>query len=182
MAQPLDLRRLLATGIKLTETGRSQAQQLWTGAVEQARQTTDQISLVADELFGRGSREHIEDLRQTVRAEVHQQLQTFASDMDDRLASQSQGVAERIASAVDEMRELVGTEVQRQHANLVRAHKEDLGALRDDLAALAARIGRPATSPPTDPGEASGTTNEEHARALDMTAQQERAVIETPMR
>jgi len=67
----------------------------------------------------------------------------------------------------------------------MRAHKEDLGALRDDLAALAVRMDRPATSPPPDPREASGETSEERATDvadIEMTAQQERAIIDTPTR
>jgi polyhydroxyalkanoate synthesis regulator phasin len=155
MAQPLDLRRLLAAGREITETGRSQAQHIGTDLVAQGRQATDQISAVVDELVSRGPRDRIEDLRQTVRAEVHQQLQTLRSEIETRLATHGQRVADRIALAVEEIRYVVGVEVQRQHASLGLANKDDLAALQraiqDDLAELAGRMDRQATSPTRRP-------------------------------
>jgi polyhydroxyalkanoate synthesis regulator phasin len=74
MAQPLDVKRLLATGKQITDTGR----QLGTDLVEQGRLATDQIAAVVEELVNRGGRERIEDLRETVRGEV-QPLRILAS-------------------------------------------------------------------------------------------------------
>src|SRR5437870_13301275 len=84
MAQPLA--RLLATGRQLGETGRTQAVQLGNNLVEQGRLATDQISAVVDELVNRGGRERIEDLRQTVRAEVQRELRTLRESLNDDLA------------------------------------------------------------------------------------------------
>jgi polyhydroxyalkanoate synthesis regulator phasin len=151
MAQSLDLKRLLASGRQLTETGRSQALQLGTDLVEQGRHATEQISAAVDELVGRGGRDRIEELRQTVRGEVQEQLRTLASELKDHLVAQGQLAADRIAAAVDardeqlrkhaeELRELVSDEVQRQLATLDLATREDLVALgrsiRDDLTVL----------------------------------------------
>ena len=151
MAQSLDLKRLLATGRQLTETGRSQALQLGTDLVEQGRQATEQITAAVDELVSRGGRDRIEDLRQTIRGEVQQQLRTLASEIKDHLAAQGQLAADQIAAAVDarevqqrkheeELREVVRDEVQRQLTALGLATREDLVALgraiRDDLTAL----------------------------------------------
>jgi polyhydroxyalkanoate synthesis regulator phasin len=147
MAQSLDLKRLLATGRQLTETGRSQAVQLGSDLVEQGRQATEQISAAVDELVSRGGRDRIEELRQTIRGEVQQQLRTLAAEIKDHLAAQGQLAAERIAAAVDarevqqrkheeELREVVRDEVQRQLTTLGLATREDLVALgraiRDD--------------------------------------------------
>ena len=147
MAQSLDLKRLLATGRQLTETGRSQAVQLGTDLVEQGRQATEQITAAVDELVSRGGRDRVEELRQTIRGEVQQQLRTLAAEIKDHLAAQGQLAAERIAAAVDarevqqrkheeELREVVRDEVQRQLTTLGLATREDLVALgraiRDD--------------------------------------------------
>ena len=147
MAQSLDLKRLLATGRQLTETGRSQAVQLGSDLVEQGRQATEQISAAVDELVSRGGRDRTEELRQTIRGEVQQQLRTLAAEIKDHLAAQGQLAAERIAAAVDarevqqrkheeELREVVRDEVQRQLTTLGLATREDLVALgraiRDD--------------------------------------------------
>jgi len=147
MAQSLDLKRLLATGRQLTETGRSQAVQLGNDLVEQGRQATEQISAAVDELVSRGGRDRIEELRQTIRGEVQQQLRTLAAEIKDHLAAQGQLAAERIAAAVDarevqqrkheeELREVVRDEVQRQLTTLGLATRDDLVALgraiRDD--------------------------------------------------
>jgi polyhydroxyalkanoate synthesis regulator phasin len=51
MAQPLDVKRLLATGKQITETSRTQAVQLGNDLVEQGRQATDQIAAVVDHLI-----------------------------------------------------------------------------------------------------------------------------------
>jgi len=145
MTQPLA--RLLATGRQLTETGRSQAVQLGNDLVEQGRQATEQISAAVDELVSRGGRDRIEELRQTIRGEVQQQLRTLAAEIKDHLAAQGQLAAERIAAAVDarevqqrkheeELREVVRDEVQRQLTTLGLATRDDLVALgraiRDD--------------------------------------------------
>ena len=148
MAQSLDLKRLLASGRQLTETGRSQAVQLGNDLAAQGRQATEQISAVVDELVGRGGRDRIEELRQTLRDEVHQQLRTLATELKDHLAAQGQLAADRIAAAVDardeqqrkhaeEVRDLVREEVQRQLAALDLPTREDLATpartIRDDL-------------------------------------------------
>jgi len=171
MAQPLDVRRLLATGKQITETGRSQAVQLGTDLVEQGRQATDQISSVVDELVNRGSRERIEEVRQTVRGEVQQPLRI--------LATQGQLVADRIAAAVEDLRAAVRDEVQRQMSTLGLATKDDLvvlrRALRDDLAALEGQLERPRPSP---------TGSDESLRradAMEVTPPHQRAMsIEPP--
>src|SRR5438477_10535956 len=111
MAQSLDLKRLLATGKQLTETGRTQAVQLGTELVEQGRLATEQISAALDELVGRGGRDRIEELRQTVRAEVQQQLRTVASELKEHLAAPGQLAAARVSAAVDSWFDL-----QRHHA------------------------------------------------------------------
>ena len=151
MAQSLDLKRLLATGRQLTETGRSQAVQLGTDLVEQGRQATEQITAAVDELVSRGGRDRVEELRQTIRGEVQQQLRTLAAEIKEHLAAQGQLAAERIAAAVDarevqqrkheeELREVVRDEVQRQLTTLGLATREDLAALgraiRDDRTTL----------------------------------------------
>jgi BMFP domain-containing protein YqiC len=148
MAQSLDLKRLLASGRQLTETGRSQAVQLGNDLAAQGRQATEQISAVVDELVGRGGRDRIEELRQTLRDEVHQQLRTIATELKDHLAAQGQLAADRIAAAVDardeqqrkhaeEVRDLVRDEVQRQLAALDLPTREEQTApartIRDDL-------------------------------------------------
>src|SRR5437016_3020382 len=181
MAQPLDMRRLLATGRQITETGRTQVLQLGTDLVEQGRLATDQISAVVDELVNRGGREHIEDLRQTVRGEVQQPLRTLGSEIRDHLATQGHVVADRIAAAVDDLREAVRDEVQRQMSTLGLATREDLAALgraiRDDLAALEGRLERQAATSPTTGGEESAR----YESAMQMTPPHQRAtVIDTP--
>src|SRR5438132_13790915 len=72
MAQPLE--RLFATGRQLTESGRTQAQQLRTDLVDQGRQATDQISAVVEQLVNPVGRYRGEDWRETVHAEVQQEV------------------------------------------------------------------------------------------------------------
>jgi polyhydroxyalkanoate synthesis regulator phasin len=168
MAQPLDVRRLLATGRQITETGRTQAVQLGTDLVEQGRQATDQISAVVDELVNRGGRERIEELRQTVRGEVQQPLHI--------LATQGQLVADRIAAAIEDLREAVRDEVQRQMSTLGLATREDLAGLgrtiREDLAALEGRLDRQTASPTTG-----GEESARQAAAMQMTPPHQRAMV-----
>jgi hypothetical protein len=104
MAQPLDVKRLLATGRQLTETGRTQAAQLGTDLVEQGRQATDQISAVIEQLVNPVGRGRDEDLRQTVRAEVTEQLRTVESKIKVHLA-EGQLAADRIAELSKQRRE-----------------------------------------------------------------------------
>src|SRR5438552_3044382 len=122
MAQPLA--RLVATGRQLTETGRSRAVQLGTDLVEQGRLATDQIGAVVDELVNRGGRERIEDLRQTVQAEVRREIRVLRESLNDDRAK-IESALERIAAVinegtsqrreqVEELREAVRDEVQRQ--------------------------------------------------------------------
>src|SRR5207248_933296 len=123
---------------------------------------------------GRGSRERIEEFRQIVRGEVHQQLRTLGSEVKDLLAK-TQLVAERMACSLDELggqrrdlderlreldgqlrdldeqlREAVRDEVQRRLSTLGVATCEDLAALRrvlrDDLSAFECRLERLAGS------------------------------------
>lgn len=146
MAQPLDVKRLLATGRHITETGRSQAAQLGTDLVEQGRQATDQISAVIEQLVNPVGRGRDEDLRQTVRAEVTEQLRMVESQFKDHLAD-GQLAADRIAEMgrqrrehTEDLRDAIRAEVQRQTSALGLATREDLAALgrtiREDLSAL----------------------------------------------
>ena len=157
MAQPLDVKRLFATGRQLTETGRTQAVQLGTDLVEQGRQATDQISAVIEQLVNPVGRGRDEDLRQTVRAEVTEQLRMVESQIKDHLA-EGQLVADRIAELgrqrrehAEDLREAVREEVQRQMSALGLATKEDLAALgntiQEQLAALERRLERQHTLP-----------------------------------
>ncbi len=157
MAQPIDVRRVLATGRQITQTGRTQVVQLGTDLVEQGRQTTEQISAVVDELVKRGGRERIEDFRQTVRGEVQQPLRALGSEIREHLAIHGHVVADRIAAAVEDLREAVRDEVQRQMSTLGLATREDLAAfgraIRDDLAALEGRLQRQAASSVSGKGD-----------------------------
>jgi hypothetical protein len=159
MAQPLDVKRLLATGKQITETGRTQAVQLGTDLVEQGRQATDQISAVIEQLVNPVGRGHDEDLRQNVRAEVTEQLRMVESQINDHLAD-GQLAADRFAELnrqrrehAEDLREVVREEVQRQISALGLATREDLAALgrtiRDDLAALEGTLERQRVSPTT---------------------------------
>ena len=187
MAQPLDVKRLLASGRQLTETGR----QLGTDLVEQGRQATDQISAVVEHLVNPVGRERVEDLRQMIRGEVQQPLRTLGSEIREHLATQSQLVGDRIASAVDDVRDAVRDEVQRQMSTLGLATREDLVALRrairDDLTTPEAPTSAAAraTSPTEPSGERdTGTGSEDSARqgaAMQMTPPHQRAtVMDTP--
>jgi uncharacterized radical SAM superfamily Fe-S cluster-containing enzyme len=86
MAQPLDVKRLLATGKQITDTRRAQAAQLGNDLVEQGRQATDQISAVIEQLVNPVGRGRDEDLRQSVRAEVTEQLRKVESQIKDHMA------------------------------------------------------------------------------------------------
>jgi hypothetical protein len=186
MAQPPDLKRLLASGRQLTETGRSQAVQLGTDLVEQGRQATDQISAVIEQLVNPVGRGRDEDLRQTVRAEVTEQLRMVESQIKDHLAD-GQLAADRIAELnrqrrehVEELREAVRDEVQRQMNTLGLATKDDLAALGrtigDDLATLESRLERQAASP-TSGSEDSAR----HEAAMQVAPPHQRAtVMDTP--
>jgi BMFP domain-containing protein YqiC len=187
MAQPLDVKRLLATGKQITETGRTQAARLGSDLVEQGRQATDQISAVIEQLVNPVGRGHDEDLRQNVRAEVTEQLRMVESKIKDHLAD-SQLVADRIAELsrqrrehVEDLRDAVREEVQRQISTLGLATREDLAALgntiQDDLTALEGRLERQ-PAPPT-----SGTEEDSarQAAAMQMAPPHEGAtIIEQP--
>jgi polyhydroxyalkanoate synthesis regulator phasin len=188
MAQPLDVKRLLATGKQITETGRTQAAQLGNDLVEQGRQATDQISAVIEQLINPVGRGRDEDLRQTVRAEVTEQLRRVESQIKDHLAD-GQLAADRIAELsrqrrehAEDLREAVREEVQRQISALGLATREDLAALGDtiqeQLAALEGRLERQAALPTTD--------SEERVRrdaAMQVTPPHQRtSVIDPPTR
>jgi polyhydroxyalkanoate synthesis regulator phasin len=157
MPQPLGVKRLLATGKQITETGRNQAAQLRTDLVEQGRQATDQISAVIEQLVNPVGRGRDEDLRQTVRAEVTAQLRMVESQIKDHLA-EGQLAADRIAELsrqrrehTEDLREAVREEVQRQISALGLATREDLAALgntiQEQLAALEGELERQRMSP-----------------------------------
>ncbi len=198
MAQPLDVRRLLATGRQMTETGRTQVAQLGNELVEQGRQATDQISAVVEQLVNPVGRNRVEDIRQMVQAEVKEQLRTLGAEIKDHLA-EGQLVADRIAELgrqrrehAEELREAVRDEVQRQMSTLGLATKEDLLALRraipDDLTALqeeaaAAAWATTATEPSGQ--RDTGTVSEVSARsgeAMQVTPPHQRSstVMDTP--
>lgn len=149
MAQPLDVRHLLATGSQLTEAGRSQAVQLGTDLVEQGRQTTDQIRAVIEKLVNPVGRNRDDDLHRDVRAEVSEQLRTLGSEIKNHLAEGQLG-ADRIAELrrqrreyAEELRDVVRDEIHRQLSALDLVSKEDLTvlghALLEDLRALERR-------------------------------------------
>lgn len=183
MAQPLDVKRLLATGRQITESGRTQAVQLGNDLVEQGRHATDQISAVVDELVNRGGREHIEDLRQTVRAEVQRELRTLRESLNEDLAKIESAV-DRIAGVVndvtserrghvEELREAVRDEVQREMSTLGLATKDNLVALRrairDDLTALEVRLAANSPGSADDRHAPVGTTvREANATNIDL--------------
>jgi hypothetical protein len=185
MAQPLDVKRLLATGRQITETGRTQAAQLGNDLVEQGRQATDQISAVIEQLVNPVGRGRDEDLRQTVRAEVTEQLRMVESQFKDHLAD-GQLAADRIAEMgrqrrehAEDLRDAIREEVQRQMRALGLATREDLAALgntiRDDLAALEGRLRNEIT--------ASTSRGEEGARreaAMQVTPPHQRASYGEP--
>src|SRR5579864_2124476 len=104
MAQPLDVKHLLATGKQFSESGRSQARQLGSDLVSQGRQATEQIAARIDDLAGRASRERIEELRQQVRDEVQHELRMLREVLTEDLA-RVEGAVVRIAAAVSERRE-----------------------------------------------------------------------------
>jgi membrane-associated HD superfamily phosphohydrolase len=185
MAQPLDVKRLLATGRQLTETGRTQAAQLGTDLVEQGRQATDQISAVIEQLVNPVGRGRDEDLRQTVRAEVTEQLRTVESKIKDHLAD-GQLAADRIAELskqrrehTEDLREAVREEVQQQISALGLASREDLAALgntiQDQLAALEGRLGVRQRMSPTGADE-----SVRQADAMQMTPPHQSASDEPP--
>jgi polyhydroxyalkanoate synthesis regulator phasin len=170
MPQPLDVQRLVATGRQLADTGRSQARQLGTELVAQSRLATEQLSGAVEELVNRGGRNRVEELREMIRAEVQQQLQTLTVAIKKDLAK-GRVVADRIETAVndlrahrheqeDALREAVRDEVQRQLRALGLATRDDVAALgqsiRDHAAALE---GSAAQHPP------SSTTGDERRAA-----------------
>jgi hypothetical protein len=157
MAQPLDVKRLLATGRQITETGRTQAVQLGTDLVEQGRQATDQISAVIEQLVNPVGRGRDEDLRQSVRAEVTEQLRIVGNQIKDH-AADGQLVADRIAELsrqrrehAEDLRDAIREEVQCQITALGLATGEDLAALgntiQEQLAALEGELERQRMSP-----------------------------------
>jgi hypothetical protein len=184
MAQPLDVKRLLATGKQISDTRRAQAVQLGNDLVEQGRQATDQISAVIEQVVnpvGRGR----EDLRQTVRAEVTEQLRMVESQIKDHLA-EGQLVADRIAELskqrrehAEDLRDAVCEEVQRQISALGLATREDLAALGNtiqaQLAALEGRLERQRMSPTTGSDETA-----RQAEAMQMTPPHQRAYYGEP--
>jgi polyhydroxyalkanoate synthesis regulator phasin len=186
MPQPLDVKRLLATGRQITDTRRAQAVQLGNDLVEQGRQATDQISAVIEQLVNPVGRGRDEDLRQTVRAEVTEQLRTVESKIKIHLA-EGQLAADRIAELskqrrehTEDLREAVRDEVQRQISALGLATREDLAALgntiQEQLAALEGRLGvRQRTSPTTGSDEMA-----RQAEAVQMTPPHQRASYGEP--
>jgi hypothetical protein len=149
------------------------------------KQQTKSLAVV-DRLVNPVGRDLLEDLRQTVRAEVKEQLRAFGSEIKEHLA-EGQLAADRIAELnrqrrehVEELREAVRDEVQRQVSTLGLATREDLAALGrtigDDLAALESRLERQTASPTTASEESA-----RHEAAMQMTPPHQRAtVIEPP--
>jgi hypothetical protein len=117
---------------------------------------------------------------------VKEQLRAFGSEIKEHLAEGQLG-ADRIAELnrqrrehVEELREAVRDEVQRQVSTLGLATREDLAALGrtigDDLAALESRLERQTASPTTASEESA-----RHEAAMQMTPPHQRAtVIEPP--
>jgi polyhydroxyalkanoate synthesis regulator phasin len=188
MPQPLDVQRLMATGRQLADTGRSQARQLGTELVAQSRLATEQLSSAVDELVSRAGRERVEELRQMLRAEVQQQLQTLTVAIKNDLAK-GRAVTDRIESAISELRahrnerehalrEAVRDEVQREFSALELATRDDLAALgqsiRDHVTALKGSASQHRSSSTTD--------DEGHADAAPgpVTPTQPDAMITTP--
>ena len=98
------LERLLATGRQLSESGRTQAQQLrpiW--LIRDARQQIR--SAVVEQLVNPVGRYRGEDWRETVHAEVQQVVRSLRSETKEDLATQSQAVADQIAAAVEDLRD-----------------------------------------------------------------------------
>ncbi len=187
MAQPLE--RLLATGKQLSETGRSQAQQLRTDLVEQGRQTTDQISAVVEQLVSPVGHHRGEGLRQTVHAEVQQAVRSLGSEIREHLVSQSQGVGDQIAAVAENLRDTVRREVQWEISALGLATKDDLLALRhaivDDLIALyeqPAASARPPTpsESPSEPDIGGGAHESAHQASMQMTPPHQRSTVIEP--
>jgi hypothetical protein len=185
MAQPLDVKRLLATGKQITDTRRAQAAQIGNDLVEQGRQATDQISAVIEQLVNPVGRGRDEDLRQNVRAEVTEQLRKVESQIKDHLAD-GQLAADRIAELsrqrrdhAEDLREAVRDEVQRQISALGLATKEDLAALgntiQEQLGAPEDRLQRQRMSPTTGSDETA-----RQAEAMQMTPPHQRASYEPP--
>src|SRR5207302_256135 len=121
MPQPLDAKRLLETTRHLTDAGRSQARQLGTELASQGRLASEELSAAVDELVNRPGRERLEELRQVIRAEMHQQLQTLGKSIKKDLGK-GQAVADRIETAVNELRA-----ERREQEEAVR------GAVRDEV-------------------------------------------------
>jgi hypothetical protein len=180
MAQPIDVKRLLATGRQITESGRTQAAKLGNDLVEQGRQATDQISAVIEQLVTPVGRGRDEDLRQTVRAEVTEQLRMVGNQIKDHVA-EGQLVADRIAELsrqrrdhADNLREVVREQVQRQVSAFGLATTEDLAALgntiQEQLSALERRLERQAAQPTTESEE-----SVRQADAMQMTPPHQRA-------
>ena len=144
MAQPVDVKHLLASGKQFTETGRSQARQLGTDLVSQGRAATEQIVARIDDLAGRASRERIEELRHAMRDEIRHELRTLRDSLNDELVRIA-AAADRVAAVLNEvrserdneLRDTVRDEVQRQLSVLGLATSEDVAALgrllRDEL-------------------------------------------------
>src|SRR3954468_14763159 len=164
MPQPLDVQRLVATGRQLADTGRSQARQLGTELVAQSRLVPEQLSGAVEDLVNRGGRERLEELRQMIRAEVQQQLQTLTVAIKKDLAK-ARAVADGIETAVndlrthrdeqeDALRAAVRDELQRQVRVLGLATRDDLAALarcvRDHVPALEVSPSQHAPSSTTD--------------------------------
>jgi len=148
MAQPLDVKHLLATGKQFSNSGRSQARQLGSDLVSQGRQATEQIAARIDDLAGRASRERIEELWQTVRDELVPELRMLRELLRGDLARVESAV-DRIGASVsdvlrerrerdEELRESLRDEVQSQLRVLGLAIREDVAALgrslQEDLA------------------------------------------------
>jgi polyhydroxyalkanoate synthesis regulator phasin len=184
MPQPLE--RLMATGKQLSETGRSQAQQLRDDLVEQGRLATDQISAVVEQLVNPVGRYRGEDLRQTMHAEVQQAVRSLGSEMREHLVSQSQGVGDQIAAVAENLRDTVRREVQWEISALGLATKDDLLALRhaivDDLTAALHEQPSAAALPPT-PSEldtGGGADESLHEAVMQMTPPHQRPTIIEP--
>jgi len=161
MAQPLDVKHLLATGKQFSDSGRSQARQLGSDLVSQGRQATEQIAARIDDLAGRASRERIEELLQSLRGDVQRELRMLRELLTVDLA-RVEGAVDRIGAAVsearnerrereEELRESMRDELQRQLSLLGLATREDVAALgrslREDLAESLTRRSEPDARP-----------------------------------
>ena len=139
MAQPLDVKHLLATGKQFSDSGRSQARQLGNDLVSQGRQATEQIAARIDDLAGRASRERIEELRQTLRDDVQPELRMLREVLTGDLAH-VEGAVDRIGATVSEARSERREREEELRASLREEVQAELRMLREVLTGDLARV------------------------------------------